>query len=531
MKITPRQFSDSTGLSVELAKKILDLLDKKKLDPQDLNNVIWRLRDIVIKRDLGTLIEKLPMKEIEATIDQMILERSMYDCPKQVCYAQNFEQLTQAFASIGKPQSVWFFADIEKKDGTYKKGDVVTQQIFRVGKWEHPEYGTVEVTEDTITDVVRNFKENVRKIELCVDENHEPDHKALGWYREVFASDDGKQCFAKIELTKKGAELINDGAYKYFSPEICFSKVDEESGDFVSNLLIGGAFTNRPFFKGMQPLMATEGAAAGGKTGASASQNGQVPYFFSNTSTMHKMLLVMDKILTAGTFTEAEKSELEQAYGEITEKARTTELNTKVSELLAKFEEGGAAPAAAPAKPAEGEKPKEGEEVVTPAEGEEGAIPTDIEGEVKANEAEGTFTVDATFMENVRGMQKTLSKVSADATLKACESKAKELCFSEAKKANVILPKHVPKISKFAAGLSDAARKEFFEIIGAFKSIPAGEKGHGTEAAAMDFNDPTSIPLSDEKVQYFMEKMNQKPEMAQKSAATYYRAKAAAKQA
>ena len=526
MKITPRQFSDATGMSVELAKKILDLLDKKNLDPQDLNNVIWRLRDIVIKRDLGTLIEKLPIKEIEATIDQMILERSMYDCPKPVCYAQTYEQLTQAFASIGKPQSVWFFADMDvKKDGEYKKGDIVTQQIFRVGKWEHPEYGTVEVTKDTIKDVITNFKENKRGIEICVDENHEPNHKALGWYRELFSSDDGKQCFAKFELTKKGADLLNEGAYRYFSPEICFSKVDEESGEFVSNLLIGGAFTNRPFFKGMQPLMATEGAAADGKTGASDSLNGHTPYFFSNTP-MHKTLLVMDKILASGKFTQAEKAELEQAYGEIAEKARTPELNTKVAELLAKFEEGGDKPAAE--KPAEGEKPKEGEEAVVPAEGEETVVPADVEGEVKANEDE-TFTVDKTFMESVKGMQSQLSKVSADATLKACESKAKDLCFSEAKKTNVVLPKHVPKVAKFAAGLSEPARKEFFEILGSLKSVPAGEKGHGDDAAAVNFNDPTTIPATDEKVQYFMEKMSQPLATAQKSAATYYRTQAANK--
>lgn len=241
---------------------------------------------------------------------------------------------------------------------------------------------------------------------------------------------------------------------------------------------------------------------------------------------MHKMLLVMDKILAAGKFSEAEKAELEQVYGEIAEKARTPELNSKVAELLAKFEEGAPAPAE---KPAEGEKPKEGEEEEKPAEEttEDTVIPKDVEGEVKANESDGTFIVDAVFMESVKGMQTQLSKVSAEATLKACESKAKELCFSDAKKTNVVLPKHVPRISKFAARLSDASRKEFFEIIGSFKSVPAGEKGHAEDAAAVNFNDPTTIPATDEKVQYFMEKLHQPLGVAQKSAAAYYSAKAA----
>lgn len=520
MKLTAQQFSDATGVSVKKAKKILEILDAKKLEPMDLNAVLWRLRDMVIKRDLGKLMDKLSDEEVEGVIDQMVIERAMYQCPKQVCYAQNFEQLQRAFNSLGKPESAWFFAQVEdKKDGGYKKGDTVTIQIFRVGKWEHSDYGTVEVTKETIKDVVTNFEEDKRGIELCVDENHEPDHKALGWYKEVYASDDGDACFAKIELTKKGADLLNDGAYKYFSPEICFSKVDEESGELMSNLLIGGAFTNRPFFKGMQPLMATEGAPANGQRGANGSTTVQ-PYFFSN-NTMHKLLLLMDKILASAKFTSTEKSELETMYGELPESQRNDELNKKFAELIAKFDEGGEG-GDAPAKPAEGEgaKPAEGE---APVEGEaapvEGEKPA--EGEVKANE-DGTFTVDSTFMENVKGMQKNLATMSRKGTLAACEAKTKELCFSDAKPTNVVLPKHVTKITQFAAGLSEPQRKVFFDIMASLKAVPSGTKGHGKEPAKADFSDPKTLPADDEKVQYFMEKLHQNLETAQKSAAHYY---------
>jgi phage I-like protein len=106
--------------------------------------------------------------------------------------------------------------------------------------------------------VKKNFDDNVRKIELAVDENHEPHHKALAWYRELIVKDGGETLFAKLELTPQGAKLLSEGAYKYFSPEIYFKKQDEETGEVISNLLIGGAFTNRPFFKAMKPLLASE---------------------------------------------------------------------------------------------------------------------------------------------------------------------------------------------------------------------------------------------------------------------------------
>lgn len=528
MKFTPKQFSDATGISVELGKKILDILDKKKLGPEDLGQVIWRLRDIVIKRDLGVLLEKLKTNEIEATIDQLILERAMYEmrCPQDVRCAETAEQLMLAFGHLGKPETAWFFADIPEEEGRkYKAGDMVTIQIFRVGKWEHQEYGTVEVTEDTIKDVVKNFASRARGVDLCVDENHEPDHKALGWYKEVYAEDENKTCFAKIELTKKGADLLNEGAYKYFSPEICFYKVDEETGKQMSNLLIGGAFTNRPFFKGMKSLMGSEGAAASGQR-SEASGAGQSAYFFSQNSTMHKLLMRMDSVLTKGQFTSTEKADLEQLYSEIAESDRTAELNTKFAELLANFEEGGDDTSkVTPAAEVEETEEGKGDDTTDTTEGEK---PEGVEGEVKANE-DGTATVDKTFMENVKGMKKKLSEMEFAETIRTCEAQVKALCFSEKRPTNVILPKHVTKVSRFAAGLSEPMRKEFFELIGAFKAVPAGVKGHGGDAAAVDFNDPKTLPAEDEKVAYFMETLKQDLPTAQKSAADFYKALASKK--
>lgn len=48
-----------------------------------------------------------------------------------------------------------------------------------------------------------------------------------------------KDIYAKLELTQKGADLLNEGAYKYFSPEIVFFKTDEETQKPITNMLVG----------------------------------------------------------------------------------------------------------------------------------------------------------------------------------------------------------------------------------------------------------------------------------------------------
>lgn len=652
MNYSAQRFADDTGVSVDLAKRILDLMDEQDLEPQDLNSVLWRMRNFVMKSKLPDLMDELTDEDIKSIIMQMVVERAMYPAPADVCCAETEEDYMDAFANAdelvamfraarkpiseetkkkisealkrfyygkggkkiktrggtkttidpnsvheimksmagmpsavvdaaknmpknmktvadvvthltkaavqevkdtpefvkqvaqGKikpklsttsrgrrgralkstlPESAWFFTAITSKpEEGYKEGDVVTIQIFRTGEWDHPGYGKVTIDKNVIKDVVNNFKENKRGIEIAVDENHEDNHRALGWYKEVFASDDDTECFAKIELTAKGAELLNDGAYKYFSPEIVFHKVDEESGEQISNLLIGGAFTNRPFFKGMQPLLATEGAASDQKNSAGSTISAHA-YFFSNHS-MHKLMLLLDQLVQKDKITAAEKSELEQRYAEVPKELRSDKMATVIGEVLAKFEEEGApAPAAKPDVKTDGE----GGEGDDGAGDGEGAADTETkpDGEVKTNE-DGTFTVDATFMESVKGMQKSLSTMSQKATFGECQAKVKTMCFSEKQPTNVVLPKHVTKIAEFASKLAEPQRKVFFEIIGSLKAVPAGVKGHGDDVK-QQFADAKSIPATDEKVAFFTDKMGMKLEQAQLAAFAVYSAKAA----
>jgi hypothetical protein len=78
---------------------------------------------------------------------------------------------------------------------------------------------------------------------------------AIGWFKEV--TDRGvKGLYAFVEWTEEGKKLLNDGAFKYFSPEFYEQYSDPETGEKRSHVLVGGALTNRPYFRELDPVVA-----------------------------------------------------------------------------------------------------------------------------------------------------------------------------------------------------------------------------------------------------------------------------------
>lgn len=538
MKFSPQKFSSDTGISEKLASRILEMVYEKELNAEDFSSVLWKLRDWFIKNKMPALVEKLGDDEIGSVIDEIIAEREMWrhECPRDVCCAETADELEMAFNSLELPNSAWFFNALEfKEDKTYKNGDIVRVQIMRTGSWQHQEYGEVKITKKIIKDIVKNFEEDVRGIELAVDENHEENHKALAWFKELIVEEDGNALFADVKLTAKGAALLNEGAYKYFSPEIIFHTVDEESGNFISNLLNGGAFTNRPFFKRMKPLMASEDANTGVQSG-SASTKGSA-YFFSNSNPMKKLIELMAKLADKSTISASERDELAQVYSELPEADRSEDLNKTFAEILAKadVEDGEGSGDGADDKNDKGEGEGEGEDDGEGDEDGEGdGTDTDGEGEaapkidgIQANE-DGSYKITdaAAFSESIKGIQSLATKLQRETTLAACEKSLAPLMFSEKHKEKVILPKHKSKIMEFAVGLSEKQRVAFFSIMGELKAVPAKAIGHGKESEKADITKPETFSESDTQVQFFMQKMGQDLKTAQQSAAHFYAEKA-----
>ncbi|MDD4995826.1 MAG: phage protease, partial [Patescibacteria group bacterium] len=123
-------------------------------------------------------------------------------------------------------------------------------QIAPVGKWKHPTYGDIEITEDHCKQAADYFSTVGAEVQM----NYEHQRGAAsGWIKRL-THKAGKGLFGLVKFTKKCAEMVRDGEYKYISPELIFNGKDKKSGSPVPVRVYGAAVTNTPYFDGMQPL-------------------------------------------------------------------------------------------------------------------------------------------------------------------------------------------------------------------------------------------------------------------------------------
>ena len=138
------------------------------------------------------------------------------------------------------------------------KEDEATVQIFpEVGSYKHPKYGEIKVTDEFLNRIKANFDKKVYQQDLPVTVDLEHETKLSGanaWIKGLeHKGKDGM--WATLGFTDRGKQLVKEDRYRYFSPEFYDKWVDPASNKEYHDLLIGGALTNRPFFKGMDAVM------------------------------------------------------------------------------------------------------------------------------------------------------------------------------------------------------------------------------------------------------------------------------------
>jgi hypothetical protein len=117
------------------------------------------------------------------------------------------------------------------------------------GKFTHPRYGDITFSHKLADDLIANFRTEVYQRHIPIDAEHETKLSgAHGYYREVRKRTDGA-VEARIELTERGQRALESGQFRYFSPELFWEWTDPGTGQKFNNVLIGGAFTTRPYFK------------------------------------------------------------------------------------------------------------------------------------------------------------------------------------------------------------------------------------------------------------------------------------------
>ena len=175
-----------------------------------------------------------------------------------------YEKIDGEFVMASETKLRKLIPQIKLSEKTFKQ-KTTEIEVLHSGEWEHPQYGMIKITDKDIDKFVQSFDDNVRKVDIAIDQEHMPEKGAAGWYKslkKVF--EDGKtKLKATIEWTKLGQQLIKDGIFKYFSPEFDFEYEDQETHENFANVLIGGGLTNRPYFKSLAPVALSESMYAG----------------------------------------------------------------------------------------------------------------------------------------------------------------------------------------------------------------------------------------------------------------------------
>jgi phage I-like protein len=132
------------------------------------------------------------------------------------------------------------------------------------GRFVHPWWGEMDLSEDVLRSFKRNFDKKVLGTDVAIDERHDRG-RAMGWIKSLNypkkANYNGKDYIAllgDVEWTPEGRKLLEDKTYKYFSPEFG-TYVEPDGKTEHTNVLLGGALTNRPFLKMMPSVKFEDG--------------------------------------------------------------------------------------------------------------------------------------------------------------------------------------------------------------------------------------------------------------------------------
>lgn len=128
-------------------------------------------------------------------------------------------------------------------------------QILRAANIYDSRYGKVEITETLLAEMVKNFVNKVRGIDLMIDYGHNTDGEAAGWIKDLYLSEDGKELWAKVEWTKGGQIALEERRYIYISADFEKQYRDNETLINYGAVLKGAALTNRPVVKNMTPAI------------------------------------------------------------------------------------------------------------------------------------------------------------------------------------------------------------------------------------------------------------------------------------
>lgn len=146
---------------------------------------------------------------------------------------------------------------VEANTITFKdESNTTWLQALPLGEYDHPRFGKIDITPERVKQFSKNVNMNVRGTELDIDYEHKTSvegGKAAGWVKS--AEDRGTDgLWISVEWTPNARKALEDGEYRYFSPEFKDEWCHPKTKKCYSDVLFGGALTNRPFLKDIMPI-------------------------------------------------------------------------------------------------------------------------------------------------------------------------------------------------------------------------------------------------------------------------------------
>jgi phage I-like protein len=128
-------------------------------------------------------------------------------------------------------------------------------QLLRATTIHDPRYGKVEITPLMLKEMVKNFYDHVRGIDLMIDYSHNTDGEAAGWIRSLRLDENNQSLWASVEWTRPGKIALEEKRYLYISADFETNYRDNETLKNYGTVLKGAALTNRPVVKKMAPTI------------------------------------------------------------------------------------------------------------------------------------------------------------------------------------------------------------------------------------------------------------------------------------
>ena len=329
--------------------------------------------------------------------------------------------------------------------------------VLPVGSWDHPAYGSFQITQADIDKFVENFNNGVRR-DIPIKAGHDVDDEkpAIGWFKELIDRGE-KGLYAVVDWTKRGKELLSDRAYKYFSPELFLSYEDPETGEKRENVLVGGALTNEPYFKELDAVVFNE------------------PSIINQFNEQHDMDLETIKAKSVEELSDEEKQFLRDNKDSLDEESQT-KFESVISEGSGDdTDESGDGDGAGDESDEKDESDDEKDEG-----GDDSDESGDDSGSGKVNASERYMKVKASEFKKYQQDAEAGRKAFRELDRKNVEEEVGKLVASESNPDGKILASQKDRITKFMEGLSFSKRSEFKEILKSFPNISIfNEEGSG----------------------------------------------------